>query len=222
MDVLNGKMKTIYFKYLAATFGGTMIPCVYSMVDMSVVGNYHGPDGTATLAIFSPLWNIVYGLGLMAGIGGSVLFSTVRGMGNEHRERSNKIFTSTILVGSIFSLVVWFVVGCFQIQLFQFFGAKDMTLFMAQAYLKPILPVFPLFLFNQIIAAFLRNDGNPQLATAAVLSGGIFNILGDCLFVVHMNKGIFGAGLATAIGCVISFAIMMTHFGGKKNTLRLV
>lgn len=34
--------------------------------------------------------------------------------------------------------------------------------------------------------------------------------------------GIRGAGLATAIGSVISFLVMMTHFLSRKNTLRLV
>ncbi len=35
----------------------------------------------------------------------------------------------------------------------------------------PIKYVFPLFLFNQMLAAFLRNDGDPGRTTAAVLAG---------------------------------------------------
>ena len=34
--------------------------------------------------------------------------------------------------------------------------------------------------------------------------------------------GIYGAGLATAIGSGISFAVMLTHFASRKNTLRIV
>lgn len=34
----------------------------------------------------------------------------------------------------------------------------------------PIKYVFPLFLFNQMLAAFLWNDGDPGRATAAVLA----------------------------------------------------
>ena len=92
---------------------------------------------------------------------------------------------------------------------------------MAQEYLKPIQFVIPLFLLNQLIAAFLRNDGNPGLATIAVLSGGLFNILGDFIFVFPMNMGILGAGLATAIGCAISFLMMMTRFVSCKNTISI-
>ena len=34
--------------------------------------------------------------------------------------------------------------------------------------------------------------------------------------------GIYGAGLATAIGSAISFVVMLPHFFSRKNTLRLV
>ena len=38
-----------------------------------MVGQYQGPTGTAALAVVAPVWNIIYSLGLLTGIGGSVL-----------------------------------------------------------------------------------------------------------------------------------------------------
>ena len=73
-----------------------------------------------------------------------------------------------------------------------------------------------------MLAAYLRNDKNPALATGAVLAGGIFNIFGDYFFVFTCDMGAFGAGLATAIGSALSFLVMLSHFFTKKNTLRLV
>ncbi len=75
---------------------------------------------------------------------------------------------------------------------------------------------------NQMLAAFLRNGKNPELATLGVLLGGIFNVFGDYFFVFVCDMGIYGAGLATAIGSVISFVVMLTHFVCRKNTLRIV
>ena len=79
MDFLNGNIKTLYFKYLAAAFGSALITSIYSIVDMAMVGQYHGPEGAAALAVVAPVWNIIYSLGLLMGIGGSVLFGTIRG-----------------------------------------------------------------------------------------------------------------------------------------------
>lgn len=110
----------------------------------------------------------------------------------------------------------------FERPLLTFFGADESLLALAQRYLVPIKYVFPFFLFNQMLAAFLRNDDDPGLATLGVLSGGIFNVFGDYFFVFPCDMGIYGAGLATAIGSVISFLVLMTHFLRRRNTLRLV
>ena len=39
MDFLNGKIKNIYLKYLAAAFGSALITSIYSIVDMAMVGS---------------------------------------------------------------------------------------------------------------------------------------------------------------------------------------
>ena len=75
--------------------------------------------------------------------------------------------------------------------------------------MRPIRVVFPLFLFNQMLSAFLRNDGDPGLATVSVLSGGLFNVFGDYFFVFPCNMGIYGAGLATAASQLVSFVILL-------------
>lgn len=53
MDLLRGNIKTLYFKYLSAVFGGALISSIYGIVDMAMVGQYQGPDGTAVLAVWS-------------------------------------------------------------------------------------------------------------------------------------------------------------------------
>ena len=222
MDFLTGNIRKMYGKYLAAAFGSAMITCIYSIVDMAMVGQYQGPDGTAALAVVAPVWNIIYSLGLLMGIGGSVIFSTKRGSSGRSGADENQYFTAAVLGSVVLSVLAWAGVLGFQQPVLRFFGADDSLLPLALRYMEPIVVVFPLFLMNQMLAAFLRNDGSPGLATAAVLSGGAVNMVGDYLFVFPLGMGIFGAGLATALGSVLSFVVMMTHFFSKKNTLRLV
>lgn len=204
MDFLNGNIKTLYFKYLAAAFGSALITSIYSIVDMAMVGQYHGPEGAAALAVVAPVWNIIYSLGLLMGIGGSVLFGTIRGKEEQGVKRSNEYFTLSIAGAVVLALAAWILIACFDRPLLIFFGAEGHTLTLAREYVLPIKFVIPCFLFTQTLAAWLRNDGNPGRATAGVLSGGIFNIFGDYFFVFVCDMGAFGAGLATAAGTVIS------------------
>ena len=139
-----------------------------------MVGQYQGPTGTAALAVVAPVWNIICSLGLLTGIGGSVLLSTMRGQAAGSEKRSNEYFSAAV-IGTV--------------------------------------------IFTQLMSAFLRNDGDPALATKAMLFGGIFNVFGDYFFVFTLDMGIMGAGIATAMGSVFSLIIMLTHFFRKKNTL---
>ena len=243
----------MYLKYLSAAFGGAMISSIYSIVDTAMVGQYHGPNGTAALAVVAPIWNVIYSLGLLMGIGGSVIFSTKRGGegrgdsaisedcgGNSVSEghggnsigsgyaavastgSENRYFTASVIGSVMLSVIAWLAVIFFERPILMFFGADEGLLSLAHEYMRPIKYIFPLFLFNQMLAAFLRNDNDPGLATLGVLSGGIFNVFGDYFFVFSCDMGIYGAGLATAIGSVISFIAMLTHFISRRNTLRLV
>lgn len=219
MDLLNGKIRPIYFRYLSAAFGSAMITSVYSIVDMAMVGQYHGPDGTAALALVQPIWNIIYSLGLLMGIGGSVIFSTIRGQAQQNDQRENEYFSTALIGAIVLSVIAWIAIWCFETPILMFFGADLTLLPLAQSYLVTIKLVFPLFLFNQMLAAFLRNDNHPGLATIGVLSGGLFNVFGDYIFVFILDMGIYGAGLATAVGSAISFLVMLSHFWTRKNTL---
>lgn len=221
MDFLTGKIKPMYFKYLTAAFGSALISSIYGVVDMAMVGQYQGPSGTAALAVVSPIWNIIYSLGLLMGIGGSVLFSTLRGESKENQKKSNEYFTAALIGVVSLAIVTWLIIIFFDRELLLLFGAEETLLPLARNYIFPVKFVVPSFLFTQLIAAFLRNDGNPGLATKAVLFGGIFNVFGDYFFVFVLDMGIMGAGLATAMGSVFSLLIMLTHFHSKKNTIRL-
>ncbi len=220
MDLLQGKIKTLYFKFLVAAFGSALISSIYGIVDMAMVGQYHGPIGTAAMSVIAPIWNIIYSLGLLTGIGGSVLLSSEKG--KKEKTNENEYFTVAVYATIFLSVLIWAVMIIFRIPMLQLFGADNEILPLASNYLTYVNFVIPVFMFNQMLSAFLRNDNVPELATVAVLAGGIFNVFGDYFFVFVLNMGITGAGLATAMGAFITFIVLLTHFISKKNTLKLV
>lgn len=77
---------------------------VYDVVDLAVVGKYHGQEGNVAISIVSPFWNVIYSLGLLVGIGDPVLFSTLRGQSKENEKKSNEYF-STAAIGAV---AIWF------------------------------------------------------------------------------------------------------------------
>lgn len=219
MDLLKDKLSKVYFKFLLTAFGSALITSIYGVVDMIVVGKYHGPNGSAAMAVIAPIWNIIYSLGLLVGIGGSVLFSVQKGK-KEEGNNPNQFFSSSIIFGIIIAIVSWVAIVIFEVPLLRLFGADDTLMPLCRSYFKAVKVSVPVYIFTQIMAAFLRNDGDPILATLAVIFGGVFNIFGDYFFTFTCDLGIEGAGIATALGATASLLVMMIHFFKKSNTLR--
>ena len=219
MDFISGNLKKIYINFLLASFGSTLISMIYGIVDMAMVGQYEGYNATAALACFSPVWNTVYAIGLLTGIGGAVLYSN--SLGKNEREKANGFFTLALVLTAVIITLFWLAMIFFDEPILRLFGADDILLPYAQKYLFPLKFCLPVFTFNNMLSCFIRNDNRPRLATVAVLAGGIFNIFGDWFFVFALNMGVMGAGVATAVGAFITLAVLLSHFFSKKNSLRI-
>lgn len=218
MDLLTCDVKKTYLKFFFATFGSALIASIYALVDMAMVGQYYGPIGTSAIAIVSPIWNIIYSLGLLIGIGASILYSVCKG---EKKDNPNIYFSSAIVYGIIVSILLYIVIWLKEDTLLKFFGGTDETIPLAKKYMLPIKYSIPLFVFAQILSSFLRNDNAPRLATIGVVIGGVFNIFGDYLLVFTFDLGIIGAGIATCLCSFVSLIVMSTHFLNKNNSLMI-
>lgn len=219
MNFTEGNLKKTYFNFLLASFGSTLISMIYGIVDMAMVGKYEGSDATAALACFSPVWNIIYAIGLLTGIGGAVLYSNA--IGKKDQNRANSYFSLSFLLTIIIISLIWIMIIFFDEPILRLFGADDYLLIYAEKYLFFLKFCLPIFTINCYLSCFIRNNNNPHLTTVAVLAGGIFNIFGDWFFVFFLNLGAMGAGLATAIGAFITLFVLLIHFFTKKNTLKL-
>lgn len=120
------------------------------------------------------------------------------------------------------ALLTWGLVLFAPVPMLTLFGADSRLLPLALEYLHYVRFAAPLFVLGQFLSAMLRNDGAPALATAATLAGGIFNVFGDYFFVFVMDMGIQGAGLATALGQVLSVLLQCSHFFSRRCGLKLV
>lgn len=221
VDFLKGDVKRLYFTLLASSIGSTLVTNIYSTVDCVAIGHYAGPTGSAAIACLNPLWPIMLVLGIVSGVGGSVMMTNRRGAGNE--KDANEFFTLSMIISLIAASIVSISFLLFMDPLLRFFGAEGEVLAFAREYARPIAVVSPSFTLCMTSSCFVRNDGEAVLPTVATIVGGVFNIFGDIFFVFDFGLGLggFGAGLATALGQLISFVMIISYFFRKKCKLKL-
>ena len=148
-----------------------------------------------------------------------MLFSKARGEGDELKAR--RAFTASLITVSVVTAAAWLFIILCEEPLLRLFGADETLLPLGKGYMKWLRYAVPLFTFGQFFSTFIRNDNAPAKSMMAVVSGGVFNIIGDYVCVFALDMGIEGAGLATALGQLLAFCILCTHFFSRKNGLKL-
>ena len=191
----------------------------YIMADTFFVANRLGSDGLAALNLAIPIFRLINGLGILLGIGGATRYSICRYQGDEGR--ANRTFTlaltAALILGTLLALLGAF--GARPVALL--LGGNADTLPLCTVYLRTVLLFSPCFLLNHVMVCFVRNDGNPKLAMAAMLTGSLGNIALDYLFLYPLNMGIFGAALATGTAPVIGLCLSSFHSLTGRNQFKL-
>lgn len=211
-------LRTVLFTLGQHTLGMLGLSC-YILADTFFVANRLGAEGLAALNLAIPLYSLLNGTGLMIGIGSATRYAVRRAAGAA--EEGNQDFTGSLLLGGGAGLL-FLLAGVFLAEtLGRLMGADDITLDMTAVYLRTIFCFAPCFLLNNILLAFIRNDGGPRLAMTAMLTGSLSNVLLDYLFLYPLDWGMFGAAFATGLAPVISLLILSSWIWRRKNGFRL-
>ena len=218
MNLLKDNVFKLYLKYFIPTIGAALSSAIYILFDTIFIGQGVGGDGLAALNIAIPIFGFYSGTGLLIGIGGSTLLSIERGRG--HEKRSNKIFTLSIIMGSVISILYMILGLLFIDKVAYFLGATEYILPLVKEYLFIIMIGTVSFVMVNVLSPFIRADKAPKTAMAAVIIGGFTNIALDYIFVFPLNMGMKGAAIATVISSTLSLLVLSIHFIGKSNTLR--
>lgn len=219
MDLLNDDVKKLYRGYLFPALSGAVVTSIYSLVDAVAVGQSEGPIGAAAMAVINPFWGFIMFIGMIFGLGGSIMMSNLRGQG-EDRDANNYFTVSAGLLCAAI-VVIWILLVLNKTAVFYFLGASDTTIDKVLEYGNVMIAGFPFFFISPYMACFVRNDNDPKRAMAAVIAGGAFNVFGDWFLVFPMGLGMFGAALATLLGTAIQSFVLLSHFFTKSNRLRL-
>jgi len=217
-----GKENTLqeFGKYVLQSVLSQLGVSCYILADTYFISKGVGADGLTALNLAIPVFSVMNGCGFMLGIGSGTKYGIMKGTGNE--KRGDVLFTSSLCVVTVLA-VIFMLIGLLAADpITVLVGANAEVYDMTRTYLQVILLFSPMFMINNLLGAMIRNDGNTSLAMTAMLSGCLFNIVFDYIFVFPMGLGLFGAVLATAVAPIISILILLQHFVKKKNQFRLI
>ena len=209
-----------FARYAAPGILGQVGISCYILADTFFVSRGTGAIGLAALNIALPLYNLMNGIGLMIGVGSATHFTICRA---QHQQRdADRTFTHAVglgLAAGVFFLLLGLLAGG---PLARLLGADADTFPLTLVYLRTLLCFGPFFVMNNVLLAFVRNDGGPNRAMAGMIIGSLSNVVMDYVFIFPLGMGMFGAALATGVSPIISILILSGHLRAPSRGFHLL
>ena len=188
------------------------------LVDGLFIGNYVGVTALAAVNLIIPISTLLFGVGMMLSIGGSVRAGKY--LGEYDRPAASAIFSKTLVSMALYGVAAVSLALAFEERLFTGLGATPELFPAMSEYYRIIMP----FLLAQLIVLalyyFIRLDGYPNLVATALTIGALVNIVLDYLFIGLFGWGLTGAALATGISQALPLPVMMLYFLKPGRRLR--
>lgn len=220
MNVTKDKISSVFFQYSIPAVLGMLAISSAGIVDGFFIGNYVGDSGLAAINISFPIFSLLFGFALMLAIGSSVTAGKLIGEGDI--KSASIIFSKTMVCITFFSFLTCTVLFLNIETILHLFGADEKLTKIAIEYLSIILIFIPFLMIGVVLDYFVRVDNRPNLAFVALLLSALINVILDWFMIVYLQKGIFGAALATGISQLTLLIILLPHFFSKKATLKFV
>ena len=209
-----------FARYAAPGILGQVGISCYILADTFFVSRGTGAIGLAALNIALPLYNLMNGIGLMIGVGSATHFTICRAQGQQRD--ADRTFTHAVglgLAAGVFFLLLGLLAGG---PLARLLGADADTFPLTRVYLCTLLCFGPFFVMNNVLLAFVRNDGSPNRAMAGMIIGSLSNVVMDYVFIFPLGMGMFGAALATGVSPIISILILSGHLRAPSRGFHLL
>ena len=220
IDFSSSDVGKLFRRFLFPTVMGMVFSAVFVITDGIFVGRGIGSDALASVNIVAPLFTLGTGLGLMFGMGGSVVASINLAQGKRRVAEIN-ITQSLVLPALLIALLSALLIHWHE-PLLLLLGTPGELMVPAREYLVWFtLFLAPLAVFN-ILMFIVRLDGAPGFAMACNIMAACINIVLDYLFIFVFEWGLAGAAVATGIGYVVGSGVMLWYMFRRSRTLRFV
>ena len=217
IDFGKENISVLFRKMLYPTLMGMLFSALFTITDGIFVGRGLGSDALAAVNITAPLFLLSTGLGLMFGMGASVVAS-IHLAGNKQKTARINV-TQSFVVSMLLMIFMSVVVMIFPHDVLRILGCSDQLMIPAMDYLKGFVPFMTAFVLISSCGFFVRLSGAPNYAMVCSVVAAIINIILDYLLIFVFKWGMFGAAFATGIGTGVGVIMMIIYLLNKKNVI---
>lgn len=210
LDFGNGKIGHLFSSMFFPTLTGMVFNSALNICDGMFVGHGVGGNALAAINIVAPLFLICTGIGLMFGIGASVI-GGIR-LAENNVDAARRVMTESYVAGGVIFLAVIVASLLLTRPLLYMLGCTEALEELATDYLLWLLPGLVFFYLQCAGMMLIRLDGSPRYAMSMQIVATVVNIWLDWYMVFPLGMGIKGAAMATSISCAVAGVMVLAYF----------
>lgn len=211
--MITGDPKNAIVKLAIPMALSMLLIMMYNIADSIWVSGL-GADALSAIGFVTPLYIILVGLGNGVAAGTNSLIS--RSIGAENYPQANNAALHGILLSIVISVICTVIIIVFMVPILEILGAGS-TMQYALDYSYVIFGLLFAFVFEELLSAIFRSEGDARRATGAIAVTAVVNMVLDPLFIYVFNMGIAGAAWATVLSSILSCVIMGYWIWIKKD-----
>jgi putative MATE family efflux protein len=215
--ILSGPIVKNFFALFIPSIIGLLAFSSASLIDGIYIGNFVGATALAAINLLIPFITIVFGIGYMLAVGGSVRGGKYIGQGRFNRASS--VFSKILIICISLSLITVCLGLYFEEGLYRALGATPELMPLMSEYFRIRFPFMIAEMFIIVMYYFVRIDGYANFSAIGILMSSIINIILDYVFVVKLEWGLAGAAWATGLAQASALVFFLTYFSSKKRKL---
>lgn len=220
IDLGKVNIPTLFRIYLVPTLLGMLSLCAVTATDGIFVGRGCGSDALAAVNICISPTMVMMGIGLMLGVGASVVSSVHLANNNAKAARLN--ITQSLLVATIVVCVFLALTLPSVSATGRLLGSSENLLPLVREYMPWIFATCLFQVWCAIGLFVVRLDGSPRYAMWCNVLPGLLNVILDYVFIFPLGMGIKGAALATFLSCMVGGGMVMAYLGWFASTLKVI
>lgn len=218
IDLGRSRIPHLFRIYFVPTLIGMLSICGVTAIDGIFIGHGVGSDGLAAVNIcYAPIM-VFTGIGLMLGVGTSVVSSVSLAENDIKTARLN--ITQSMIVGTTVVMLFLALVMFSPETTGRLLGSSETLLPLVTGYMVWIFPSIIFQMWTAIGLFVVRLDGSPKYAMWCNLVPALLNIALDYLFIFPLGMGVKGAALATFIGYSAGGLMVIFYIGYLAEKLR--
>ena len=197
-----------------------LVTAIYNTADTFFVARVSSDPvvntaATASVGLVFTVMALIQATGFFCGHGSGNFLSRMLGAGNhkEANEMASTGFALSLILGVIFAVVG----NIFVEEIAQFLGATSTTMQFTMDYMRIILFGAPFMMAQFVINNQLRFQGSAVYAMVGLMCGAVMNIVLDPLLILVFHMQVRGAAIATVMGQVTSFIVLLIGTSKGEN-----